>query len=158
MSIILSSEWVAFSNGVAVDPPWEPLKQRGVLNRDSTHKSNRAPFCGWWRSRSYSPALVSTRGWESWSVAAAGHNLRTHADPVPQLRRCTSAPVRNRYNLLYISSRNLVLEIGTPASRSPIAKKKRPGIPSRFLPAQPCHFEQASRKGHPAHAIGDGAG
>jgi len=37
-------------------------------------------------------------------------------------------------------------------------KKGRLGLPSRRLPAQPCHFEQASRKGHPAHAMGDGDG
>ena len=39
-----------------------------------------------------------------------------------------------------------------------IPKKRRSGFPSRPHPTQPFHFEQASRKQQPEHAIGDGAG
>ena len=61
------------------------------------------------------PATVwATRGISQVVIAISGvfqpqHPCRPSSAP----RRCTSAPMRNRYNLLYIASKDLVLEIGT---------------------------------------------
>ena len=95
----------------------KPPPGSGPAAAGSPH--GREPMVSWSSRRlsSWTGSPISSRRRGSTGIATTGclrrithpHNISTHADPVQHWCRPTSAYVRNRYILLYISYRDLFL-------------------------------------------------